>query len=77
MVYKDHDILRTTYHIDDNEVFQKIDNTANLDILIYKLSSLPEVEAKMLRDYGKHFLYTLSWFTTKEVLDDSKYDEFL
>ena len=47
MVYKDHDILRTTYHIDDNEVFQKIDNTANLDILIYKLSSLPEVEAKI------------------------------
>ncbi len=50
LVYNDHDILRTTYHIDDNEVFQKIDNTASLDILTYNLSSLPEVEAKIEAD---------------------------
>jgi hypothetical protein len=37
----------------------------------------PVVEEKMIKDYGKHFLYTLSWFTTEKVLDDPKYDEFL
>ena len=37
----------------------------------------PAVEEKMIKDYGKHFLYTLSWFTTDKVLDDPKYDEFL
>ena len=35
------------------------------------------IEEKMIKDYGKHFLYTLSWFTTEKVLDDPRYDEFL
>tara|TARA_B100000768_G_C11239979_1_gene359042 strand:+ start:132 stop:392 length:261 start_codon:yes stop_codon:yes gene_type:complete len=37
----------------------------------------PKVEEKMIKDYGKHFLYTLSWFTVDTVLDDPQYDEFL
>ncbi|MFD1613740.1 amino acid adenylation domain-containing protein [Gelatiniphilus marinus] len=44
-VYNDHDILRTTYHIKDSNIYQKIDESAVLDISTHNLSTLTELEA--------------------------------
>lgn len=60
-VYQDHDILKTTYHIKNGQIFQKVDDTAEIDITFNDLSSLNEVDAKkesqklMEADAFKHF----------------------
>ena len=41
-IYSTNDILRTTYHIDDGEVFQKVNNTSELTISKHDLSNLSE-----------------------------------
>uniref|UniRef100_UPI0026141C2B non-ribosomal peptide synthetase n=1 Tax=uncultured Algibacter sp. TaxID=298659 RepID=UPI0026141C2B len=46
-VYKDHDILRTTYHIEDGEIFQKINFNSELQIATHDLSKLQEEEKKV------------------------------
>lgn len=60
-VYQDHGILRTTYHVENEEIFQKVDNDAEMDIAIHDLSASkienPEKEALkiMQADAFKHF----------------------
>ena len=41
-VYQDHDILTTTYHIENGEIFQKINNDAQLNVIQHDLTSLPK-----------------------------------
>ncbi|GAA4882288.1 hypothetical protein GCM10023311_00450 [Flaviramulus aquimarinus] len=48
-VYSDHDILRTTYHLEENEVFQKVDENATISIATYDLSALPNAEREIER----------------------------
>ncbi|WP_418603968.1 non-ribosomal peptide synthetase [Hwangdonia sp.] len=45
-VYNDHDILRSTYHIEDGVVFQNIDFNPELDIAIHDLSKLTKEDKK-------------------------------
>lgn len=46
LVCNDHEILRSTYHMDDGELFIKIAQNANICISEYDLSSQSEVEAE-------------------------------
>lgn len=45
-IYSTNDILRTTYHIDDGEVFQKVNNTSELTISKHDLSNLSEIDCE-------------------------------
>ena len=60
-VYKDHDILRTTYHIENDVIFQNVDPNSELKIDIYDLSALSaedkknRYEAISEADSTKHF----------------------
>ncbi|MFD1162105.1 non-ribosomal peptide synthetase [Hwangdonia seohaensis] len=46
-VYKEHDILKTTYHIEDGVVFQKINDDSELHIDTHDFSPLTETEKKV------------------------------
>lgn len=60
-IYQDHGILRTTYHVHNEEVFQKIDDNAEMDIAVHDLSDLSsessekEAHKIMEADAFKHF----------------------
>ncbi|WP_298553745.1 amino acid adenylation domain-containing protein [uncultured Algibacter sp.] len=45
-VYNDHDILRTTFHIEDGEIYQKVDANAKMDIAVHDLSSLNKMDSE-------------------------------
>ncbi len=46
-VYEDHDILKTTYHIENGVVFQNVDFNSEIQIATHDLSTLPEEEKTM------------------------------
>ena len=46
-VYQDHDILRTTYHIENGEIFQKVNNDAQLKVTQQDLTGLNEEDSKL------------------------------
>ena len=46
-VYRDHDILRTTYHIENGEIFQNINNDTEVNITLHDLSALSEEDSKL------------------------------
>lgn len=46
-VYRDHDILKTTYHIEDGLVYQKVNADSNLHVDMHDLSSLAETDKKI------------------------------
>ena len=46
-VYRDHDILRTTYHIENGKIFQCIDNNTNIKISKHDLSTLSQEESHL------------------------------
>jgi amino acid adenylation domain-containing protein/non-ribosomal peptide synthase protein (TIGR01720 family) len=46
-VYKDHDILRTTYHIENGEIFQRINNDTEVKIEVHDLSYLSFEDSKI------------------------------
>jgi len=48
-VYKDHDILRTTYHIENGLVFQKVNDDFELHVDMHDLSALAEADKKTKR----------------------------
>ncbi|WP_282123520.1 non-ribosomal peptide synthetase [Algibacter mikhailovii] len=48
-IYNDHDILRTTYYVENREVFQKIDNQSEIVISLQDLSSLSSEDSKNQR----------------------------
>ncbi|TYA74714.1 non-ribosomal peptide synthetase [Seonamhaeicola marinus] len=62
-IYDKNDILRSTYHIDNGEVYQKI-NDSNLDISIYDLSKkadkLIEEEANSIIEKGATHYFDLT-----------------
>jgi amino acid adenylation domain-containing protein len=47
LVYKNHDVLRTTYHIENNEVFQKLKNSTEIDVCFNDLSNLNDKDLKL------------------------------
>ena len=60
-VYKDHDILRTTYHIKNGEIFQRVNSNTDIEISKHDLSTLSQhnaqLESKKLieANASKHF----------------------
>jgi len=59
-VYKDHDILKTTYHIENGDIFQKINHDSEIDITTHDFSNLSkevsEIESKkIISDNSKRY----------------------
>jgi len=83
MVCNDHDILRSTYHMEEDELFLKVASNANLSVTRHDLSDLEEAEAEVSAkkimstdakysfDLSKHPIILLSLIkihTTKHIL---------
>uniref|UniRef100_UPI00262FB52B non-ribosomal peptide synthetase n=1 Tax=uncultured Algibacter sp. TaxID=298659 RepID=UPI00262FB52B len=60
-VYQDHDVLRSTYHIEDKTIFQNVDTSSEMEISIHNLSTLSEKDKSLKlqeiidSDATKHF----------------------
>ncbi|WJJ95636.1 non-ribosomal peptide synthetase [Algibacter luteus] len=72
-IHQQHDILRTTYHIENNEIYQKVNHTAELDIQQYDFTNLSDDESnsetqKIIESHAKHYFNLTKGPLIKTVL---------
>ena len=72
-IHQQHDILRTTYHIENNEIYQKVNHTAELYIQQYDFTNLSDDESnsetqKIIESHAKHYFNLTKGPLIKTVL---------